>query len=861
MGKATENGAGGGDGRDLAHEYARQSDMIHHMLDMVCTCESGVITFVNATGLDMLGADEASQLIGRPIANFVSKDYQELFHGELRDIAEEKRPVPVKFTRFDGEDIDVEVNVTLFEGGEDADSVMVEIRNVTDRVRAASKLREREERLRGIVDTVAEAIITIDEAGSIQSFNLAAERIFGYAQSEVLGENVKILMPSPHQEQHDQYLKDYLGGGAPKIIGVAGREEFGLRKDGSTFPLELSVTELRTGKHRLFTGILRDNTRRKRDEEALKAAHDELEARVEERTAKLTREIHERQRVEQDLRLAANVIANLNEAVVICDSNFLVKSINPAFAEISGYSIDEIVGRPPPFVKILREDTELHETMLVALASVGRWETEFWNKRKNGEEYAEHLSLTAIEADDGIHHEYAAVISDITKRKQDEERIRYQANFDALTGLPNRALFTDRLAHSLAAMSRSGSKLGLMFMDLDGFKLVNDTLGHDVGDLLLQETSKRLGKCVRDDDTVARLGGDEFTVIMPNLHDARDAPIVAQRILDSLTQPFNLRGQEAFVSASIGITIFPDDARDSSELLKNADTAMYRAKEQGKANYQFFTNDLNQEVKERLILKNGLNKAMERNEFDVFYQPKLDLRTGRIMGAEALLRWNNKDLGMVSPAKFIPIMEETGFVAEVGEWVLRTACAQHLEWIAAGLPPIRIAVNLSARQLRDAGFVDMVKEVLELSSVPPMGLEIEITESMLMSDAPNIVKALNDLHDIGIHVAMDDFGTGYSSLSYLKRFPIDTIKIDRSFVADIATSSDDAEIIRTIINMGQTLQRRVVAEGVETVEQINLLTEYECDEIQGYFFSRPLPSDAITLFLKEHAAKAAASAS
>ncbi|MDH5490257.1 MAG: EAL domain-containing protein, partial [Rhodospirillaceae bacterium] len=419
------------------------------------------------------------------------------------------------------------------------------------------------------------------------------------------------------------------------------------------------------------------------------------------------------------------------------------------------------------------------------------------------------------------------------------------------TGLPNRSLFIDRLNQSLPSMARSNKKLALLFIDLDGFKVVNDTLGHDIGDELLQQAAERLGHCVRTGDTVARLGGDEFTITMPNLDDLKNAPIVAQRSLEALSKPFVIGGHEAFVSASIGITIFPDDATTSQELLKNADAAMYKAKDEGKANYQYFTADMNLQVKERMIIKNGLIKALENDELSLFYQPKLDMKTNKITAVEALMRWDNPELGSITPFVFIPVLEESGLVVEVGEWAIKRACEQHNEWLKRGLPPMKMAVNLSARQLREKAFVSIVEKTLKKAKLDVKYFEVEITESMLMSDAPNIVAALRKLHEMGIHVSMDDFGTGYSSLSYLKRFPIDTIKIDRSFVSDIATDQDDAEIIRTIINMGKTLNRNVIAEGVETVEQFNMLKEYECDEIQGYYISRPLTGDDFVSFYGE----------
>jgi len=500
----------------------------------------------------------------------------------------------------------------------------------------------------------------------------------------------------------------------------------------------------------------------------------------------------------------------------------------------------------------LRKDKTLFAKMQEDMESQGHWEGEFWNKRKNGEDYAQRLSISAITDETGKLQQYAALIGDITKRKQAEERIRYQANYDSLTELPNRTLFLDRLNLALARMKRGQGKLGLMFIDLDGFKLINDTLGHEVGDLLLQEAAKRLNQCVRRGDTIARLGGDEFTVIMPDLEDPRNSSMVAQRILDALAKTYILDGHEAFVSASIGITVFPDDGDSASHLLRNADAAMYRAKEQGKANYQFFTADLNEAVKERLVLKNSLIKARQSNELSLHYQPKLDIRSGRVTSVEALMRWNNRELGAISPAKFIPIMEETGMAMEIGEWVIRAACTQYRKWRAEGLAPLRVAVNLSARQLREPNFISVVERVLKQTRVDPESLEIEITENMLMSDSTNTVVALDTLHDMGIHIAMDDFGTGYSSLNHLKRFPIDTIKIDGTFIADIESNPEGIEIIKAIITMGHSLNRRVAAEGVETEGQLSILKENGCDEIQGYYLCPPKPAADLTAFLRKN---------
>ncbi len=547
----------------------------------------------------------------------------------------------------------------------------------------------------------------------------------------------------------------------------------------------------------------------------------------------------------RDLRLAEQVFETSLEGIMVLDAGLLVTAVNPAASEITGYAADDMLGTTPPFLDETTMGAESYRQLWNTAAETGRWQGEVWSVRKDEQPFAARFGVSAVMGIDGRPAQYVVTFSDITRSKTDEDRIRRQATYDQLTNLPNRSLFLDRLGQAVHLAERSRQMVGLMFIDLDGFKLVNDTLGHHVGDMLLQETGRRLLLCVRAGDTVARLGGDEFTVLMPNLGNYQNAPRVAQRILDSLRKPFDLSGKEAFVSCSIGITVFPDDADSADTMLKNADAAMYRAKEMGKANYQFFTSDMNDAVAERLTIKNGLSKALERNELMLWFQPKLDLASGTVTGVEALLRWQAAELGMVSPAKFIPVMEETGLIGQVGEWVLNAACRQYRDWAREGLGHLRVAVNLSVRQLRQPGFVAMVEGMIADAGIPADAIELEITESMIMNDTEHAVATLKQLSAMGVKLAMDDFGTGYSSLSYLKRFPVDSIKIDGSFIRDIATDTDDHEIIRTIITMGHSLRRRIVAEGVETREQAVILKRLGCDEIQGYLLSPPVPASQI----------------
>jgi len=433
----------------------------------------------------------------------------------------------------------------------------------------------------------------------------------------------------------------------------------------------------------------------------------------------------------------------------------------------------------------------------------------------------------------------AEISRDIRARLAIEEKVSYLAQFDALTGLPNRNLFQDRLTQAMALAKRNNWPMAVLFIDLDRFKLVNDTLGHGAGDKLLKEAAGRLRSCVRASDTVGRLGGDEFAAILSELAKPGDAGLVAQKIIDAFKRPFDLEGKETYVTASVGVTLYPADSDDAEALVVNADAAMYRAKEQGRDNYQYFTRDMNERAVQRVQMEVALRRALEREEFRLLYQPKAGLVTGQICGFEALLRWEHPDKGMVLPGEFIPVLEETGLIVQVGEWVLRTACVQIKAWQAAGLKVPPISVNLSARQFEQKNLKGAVGQILGDTKVDPSLIEFEITESLLMNDPEGAARTLHDLKDSGVKLSMDDFGTGYSSLGYLKRFPIDTLKIDRTFVRDLSTDAADATLTPAIINLAQNPRLNLVAETVDTEAQLAFLCLNGCDEMQGYLFARP----------------------
>ncbi|HXN05860.1 MAG TPA: EAL domain-containing protein [Nitrospiria bacterium] len=443
------------------------------------------------------------------------------------------------------------------------------------------------------------------------------------------------------------------------------------------------------------------------------------------------------------------------------------------------------------------------------------------------------------------------VLKDITERKAHAALLEYRANHDALTNLPNRTFLSHHLTQVVSRAFWDKRVAAVLFLDLDNFKKINDTLGHDFGDLLLKVVGQRLSDCIRAGDSVARLGGDEFVLVLADIAKPTDIPLIAQKILKALSKPFEINRTELYITASLGISVFPSDGESAETLLKNADTAMYRAKEKGKNQFELFSAAMSGRFHERLALETDLHRGLERGDFLLHYQPQYDLKTGQIVATEALLRWKRQGVKMTSPMDFIPVAEETGLIVSIGEWVLRTAIAQNIAWQDLGIPPIRIAVNLSARQFQQQNLLEMIRQILSETKLDPHLLEFELTESILMQNEKETTDLLNALHDTGLRLSIDDFGTGYSSLSYLQRFPINALKIDKSFITDIPENKGNAAIVRSIITLGHSLDLNVIAEGVETKEQLEFLREQNCNEIQGYLFSKPLPADDITRLLSE----------
>lgn len=564
-----------------------------------------------------------------------------------------------------------------------------------------------------------------------------------------------------------------------------------------------------------------------------------------------TRDITSRKLIENELVLSSQVLNSMNEAVVVAGLDYRIRSVNPAFSNITGYSERQISDKYLIHLAYSRKQRDLFNSIEQQLLRHKHWAGEIWIRNKARRAILVWLEINQVIDIKGETSHFVAVFTDITERKKAEEDLRFLASFDTLTGLPNRTLFQDRLNHAISQAHRSNNIVALLFLDLDRFKHINDSMGHHIGDLLLKAVAHRLQNAVREGDTVARLGGDEFTIILEGVAKTKAATLISEKVLKAFQAPFLLEDKSLTISTSIGISLYPNDAVDVDSLIKFADTAMYHAKALGRNNFQFYTNKLNEMATRHMLLETGLKQAIARNELSLVYQPKFCLRNGSLTGLEALLRWQHSELGPISPAEFIPLAEETGMINQIGHWVINHACQQLAEWNELGFSDITMAVNLSARQLK-ADIISTIEVALAVSGLPAQALELELTESMIMGNPQESVNILSKLKALGLTIAVDDFGTGYSSLSYLKRFPIDTLKIDREFVRDITNDPDDAAITSAIIALAHSLELNVVAEGVETQEQLNFLALQGCDQVQGFLLSKPLSAkDCQTLLIQQ----------
>jgi diguanylate cyclase (GGDEF)-like protein/PAS domain S-box-containing protein len=681
-----------------------------------------------------------------------------------------------------------------------------------------------EQNVKAILDVVSEGVLVCDDHGDIVFMNPVAEKMFGTKEKQVKHKPLVNLLAGSQIGS----IEDFFSGKAGNKNAVLIKEAKGRRNSDEVFPVELVISRALLMSDLVYTCTVRDIT------------HIKLR--------------------DQEFNLAATIFES-HTAMLITDRDGIILRVNPAFTQITGYSAEEVIGENPRVLQSGHQTQEFYKNFWNSIKETGKWEGEIWNKRKDGEIYPEYQTITAVVNHKGDTTHYVATFQDITERKQTQALIEHQAFYDALTNLPNRRLILDRLNQELSAARRHNFYGALLFMDLDHFKTLNDSMGHAVGDELLQQMADRLSDQVRKEDTVARLGGDEFVVLLANLgtddHKAGQlANTIATKIHKALIEPYMLQGNSLKFTSSIGISLFPFDDENADDVLKHADSAMYRAKHMGRNSICFYKPSMQEDADRRLKVEKDLRLAIDNKELSLYYQPQFD-RAGRVVGVEALMRWKHPDEGIILPGEFIALAEEVNLIQSIGDWALESAVQQYMRWKSSGIfrGDEYVSVNVSPKQLQQADFVTTVSQLMVAYDMPPENLKLEITESVLMSDLREITAKMHELKEIGITFSMDDFGTGFSSLTYLKRLPFDQIKIDKTFVRDASQSMNDAAIVETIIAMAEHLNLDVIAEGVETREEMEFLHEKGCNGYQGFYFSTPLPVTALESFLKDWAQK------
>ena len=728
------------------------------------------------------------------------------------------RPLPleIEMTTPDGmcHTLWIEASVTRNRNA-GVEKVIGTVQDATERKLAEEALRQSEDRFsKAFHNSPALLAISSLKEGRLLDCNDSFLRIIGYSRAEIIGRTVYELRLWMYPEARQQIIDILDDKGT-----LSGYEMEVCTKAGEIKNILVSMQTITLEGQDCILSVGTDITERKQDSE--------------------------------QMRKLSSALEQTADSVMVTDKKGIIEYVNPAFEQVTGYSRVDAIGGKSNIVRSDMHDRDFYHHLWGTILKGEVFSDIMINRKRDGSLYYEEKTITPLLDDNGEITHFVSTGKDITERMQTQERLQYLAHHDVLTELPNRVLFADRLDQGLARARWHDRAVAVMFLDLDRFKIINDTLGHDVGDRTLQAVSEALNAAIRSGDTVARVGGDEFAIILEDIASADDVAPVARKILQNLAKPFVVDERELYVTTSIGISLFPGDGNDSQSLLKHADIAMYRAKEQGRNTYQFYSSDMGAKAFERLSLETSLRHALARDEFCLFYQPQVDLFNGRIIGIEALLRWRHPDLGIVAPADFIPLLEETGLIVPVGEWVMRKACEHFKQWQDQGLDPKRIAINLSGRQFDEPKLAQLIDDVVQSMQFDPSWLEFEITESVLMKNKQYTIDILEVLERLGVRLAIDDFGTGYSSLSYLKRFPIDTFKIDRSFVRDVNSDPDDAAIVQAIIAMAKSLNLHVIAEGVETQEQLAFLRGLKCDAMQGFLFSRPLPVEEMTRLLQQ----------
>ncbi|MFI3185704.1 MAG: EAL domain-containing protein [Methylococcaceae bacterium] len=788
---------------------------------MLISDQQGIITMANRQAEYLLGYP-VNQLIGLSIETLVPERFRSGHPALRKQFAASAviRPMGagqlVKALCKDGSELDVEISLSPIQT-EQGVFFASALRDITDRQHAEAKLRSSEARFRLMADSTEIMIWITDADGEPTFVNQAWLNFTGLASMKAMTH--KDWLSVIHSDDRaTAFVAYYQNTGINKAITT----EYRLRSATGEWRWILDKGRPLYDERGLFTGYIGSAI-----------------------------DITERKRIESDLRLAATAFES-QDAIVITDAASYILRINKAFTLSTGYTEQDVVGKKISLLKSGRHDADFYAEMWQSINQTGLWQGEIWDRRKNGEIYPKWLSVTAVKGSDGVVTHYVGTHTDISERKITEEQIKRLAFYDPLTQLPNRRLLEERLKHGISVERRDGKQLALLMLDLDRFKAVNDSQGHLAGDKLLQQVAVRIKARLRDVDMVARLGGDEFVVLLEDITQPEDAARVAEEIIVDLSKPFSLtQNDNVLIGVSIGISLYPQHGDSPELLMDHADAALYQAKDAGRGCFAYFSEELTIAARERIALETRLRRALEQQELRVFYQPQVDIASGRIIGAEALVRWQDPVEGLIPPIRFIPIAEETGLIIEIGAWVLRETCRQGRLWLDAGLPPLTLAVNVSPQQFRRSDICALLTAVVRETGFPATHLELEITESGLMGNQDKASAILNNLRAQGVRLAIDDFGTGYSSLAYLKHFPLDVLKIDKSFIDDIPFHQDDMEIAATIVAMGHILGFKVLAEGVETPEQLAFLQEKGCDMYQGYIKSKPVPADEFVLLLRE----------
>jgi len=764
--------------------------------------QGGFVAFIN--DIEFLGADENQIAASGNEENLetISRLHEEIAQLRLANLKQERQILAITKT------MDAMLN--------ESEGQKLKLKAKADQQQALARFVD------SIMDTLDDLLFVIDKHGMILRLNVTVEHELGYTEAELLGTSIDgLLLPS-------------------------GQQSLAERLPVLPWPIQSELLETirlngnYSGEHELVSKDPdRQNSVYWLKSNLLYSGQGKLEGAVV--TALNISELKNREAL---LRLSNKVFENSCEAIFITDPQGNILEVNAAFCSITGYERNEALGQNTSILKSHLHDQVFYNRLWQSLLNQGSWKGEIWDRRKNGEFCPMLTSISAVTDEQGQLTHYVAIATDISYQKQTERELKQLAYFDALTNLPNRALFKDRLEQEMLLAERNNNRLALFFLDLDHFKNINDTLGHWAGDFLLQVISSRIQNCLRKSDTVARLSGDEFTIILPGLTGIFVATELAQQLIKLLASPVRIKEHTVYIGVSIGIAIFPDNGTDFDTLTKHADTAMYVSKNKGRGTFHYFEPGMNKAAQQRILLESALRQALEREEFQLYYQPKADCTSGRITGAEALIRWRRPGFGIVPPDSFISVAEETGLIVPLGTWILKTACLQANEW-ARKQPGFRTAINLSAQQLLADDFIAILDGVLAETGTDPHWIELEVTESQIMHEIERATERLRNIRERGIHVALDDFGTGYSSLAYLKILPIQTLKIDRSFLLAYSDdpASNEAAFIKTIVSLGQILNMTVVAEGVETESHLRLLQSFGCHMFQGYYLSPPLPKD------------------